>query len=99
MTKIADILRNGKLLIETHGWGQGDGAMPPRGGYCVLTAIGGDEGDYHYDAIRLFERANGIGPTGFGISVIGWNDAPERTKEEVFAAFDKAIALAEQENA
>lgn len=99
MSKIADILRAGKARIEDRGWGRGDGCSPPRGCYCVLTAIGGDEGDFHYGAIRLFERANGIGPTESGISVIGWNDAPGRTQEEVLAAFDKAITLAEQENA
>lgn len=98
MTKIADILRNGKLLIETHGWGQGDGAMPPRGGYCVLTAIAGDKDTYHYDAIRVFERANNL-DTESAPAIYDWNDAPGRTKEEVLAAFDKAIALAEQENA
>ena len=26
-------------------------------------------------------------------SIVGWNDAPERTKEEVLAAFDRAIQL------
>jgi hypothetical protein len=98
MSKIADIMRAGKALIEDRGWGRGDGANSPRGCYCVLTAIAGDEKVYHYDAVRFFERANGIGPTESGISVIGWNDAPGRTQEEVLAAFDKAITLAEQEN-
>jgi hypothetical protein len=30
-------------------------------------------------------------------NLIAWNDAPERTHNEVLAALDKAIALAEQE--
>ena len=32
-----------------------------------------------------------------GETVSAWNDAPGRTKEEVLAAFDRAIALAERE--
>jgi hypothetical protein len=31
-----------------------------------------------------------------GVNVVEWNDAPGRTKEEVLAAFDKAIALAQK---
>ena len=35
----------------------------------------------------------GVGPkTG----LTGWNDAPERTWEEVMAAFDRAIAMAQE---
>lgn len=94
---IAETLRAGKARIERGPWGKGKGASPPRGdACCVVTAIAGPSHHYHSDVIELFERANGIDSA---IGVIAWNDAPERTKEEVLAAFDKAITLAEQENA
>lgn len=107
MTKIADILRAGKANIESKGWCQGDEkALAEEGhphGFCVATSVTDVTGlDNHttyntgIDAMVLFKRANGIDPD---LCIGRWNDAPGRTKEEVLAAFDKAIALAEQEGA
>lgn len=106
MTKIADILRAGKANIESKGWCQGDERALADGhphGCCVATSVTDVTGINNHttynagmDAMMLFKRANGINPD---LCIGTWNDAPERTKEEVLAAFDKAIALAEQENA
>ena len=44
-------------------------------------------------AIDFLKEANGLNSKQ-GIAL--WNDAPERTKEDVLAAYDKAIALADK---
>ncbi len=99
---IADILRAGKANIETKGWVQGDEeAFDGKNGCCVGTSVSGRNlpGEFDLerslDALRLFKIANGI---DLDLGVGDWNDFPARTKEEVLTAFDKAIALAEQEN-
>lgn len=98
---IADTLRAGKANIEARGWCQGDGKVfDPlrRYGFCVGSSLGPVTFDNPEmtKVCDMFKIANGISLlSGLG----DWNDAPERTKEEVLAAFDKAIALAEQESA
>lgn len=97
---LADILRAGKANIERRGWAQGDVAVfcgPPDGPCCVATSLPklGDDYDRSLLAIDLFKQINNIDPM---IGIGEWNDDPARTKEEVLTAFDKAIALAEQEN-
>lgn len=107
--KVSEILRRGKANIELQGWCQGDEAAiwGKDGRCCVATAIsiqtdlivkasalhGTRYRDLGAEAVNLFKRANGI-PQGEGIAT--WNDAPERTKDEVLAAYDKAIAAAEE---
>jgi hypothetical protein len=44
------------------------------------------------DAISYLHRA-----TGYDGTIPNWNDQTERTKEQVIAAFDKAIELAESD--
>jgi hypothetical protein len=98
--KLSEILRAGKANIETRGWCQGDEATihgPPNGPCCVATAMpSGPEFDHSLLAIDLFKETNGIDPK---IGIGAWNDAPERTKEEVLAAYDKAITAAEEQEA
>lgn len=62
--------------------------------YCVAGAISrsGVAGKTGH-AYEIFSQA-----IGSGLSLSAWNDAPNRTKEEVLAAFDKAILLAEAES-
>lgn len=100
---LADILRAGKANIERLGWAQGDDAVFIEGsphGCCVATSMGVyagvNFGELSMDATLVFKRANGIDKNN---GVGNWNDDPARTKEEVLTAFDKAIALAEQESA
>lgn len=98
----ADILKAAKHILTEGTWVQGDHlacAGGDCGCYCAATAIGEAINlagikrcmDIH-PAFGIFKNAAGI-PLTDGIG--GWNDAPERTKDEVLAAFDKAIALAE----
>lgn len=93
--KLSEILRAGKQRIETLGWCQGDEkAMGHDGklGYCTATAMCDGDLKSSLDAIGFLKKVNGIDDKA-GIFV--WNDAPERTKEDVIAAYDKAIAEAE----
>ncbi len=94
MTAITkDLMRAAKHLVQ-RGWAQGDKAVfDPDGGYCIATAcieaceaarIPGHQ--IHNDMVLLFKHANGI-----VMPVADWNDAPDRTEEDVLAAFDKAI--------
>jgi hypothetical protein len=91
--KISEILRAGKQRIERFGWVQGDIAVAAAGDdgpFCAATAMPCAMGAGA--AIEFFKKAIDLDPkNGLG----EWNDAPERTKEEVLAAYDKAIAAAE----
>lgn len=78
-------------LIEEKGWCQGmynnrSGAM------CMMGAIinAGRRHEHRYTSrahLRLIEAVGGVAP-------VLWNDAPERTQEEVVSALRKAAALA-----
>lgn len=61
--------------------------------YCCLSALyDADSSDRGYDQTR------GILPRAIGSNaIIGWNDSPSRTKEEVLEAFDRAIEIARGE--
>ncbi len=89
-----EILTAAKQLIETRGWAKGDEQVFAEGcphGFCVATAVTKtlwDNISAQADVLRAFREANGIEPV---ITIGAWNDAPERTKEQVLAAFDKAI--------
>ena len=101
------ILRQARSLIE-HGWCQ-DNAATTRSGvgvhyndatathFCAYGAVLRTAPHPHVvtQAARLLGHALG----GHGGSVIDrvqtWNDAPERTRGEVLAVFDQAIAVAE----
>lgn len=90
---IATVLeKSRKLILE--GWCQGDLSRYKYGEtqYCSIGAVndtasmdrskGEWAGAIYYLSISM------------GNSITGFNDSPGRTKEEVLAAFDKAIELA-----
>lgn len=92
----ADILRAAKAHLIKRGWCQGDelaihGAEPRK--CCAATAI---QPFVDYDAPgfekpgTVFREANGIQG-----NIADWNDAPERTLEDVLAAYDRAINAAD----
>lgn len=89
----ADLLRAGKARIIAKGHAKGDAvfAAGQRRGCCVITALPDVDKDL---TVTIFRRANDIRDQE---SIGRWSD--NATKEEVLAAFDKAITLAEQENA
>lgn len=91
MLTIAEILRAGKARLLKDGWCQGDdeaifGALPRK--YCAATAIKAVGED---PALKFFKDINGLS----GMGIADWNDAPERTLEEVLAAYDRAITAAD----
>lgn len=90
----AIILRSAQQMIVNHGWCQ-KRFCDDQGRMCVAGAlIRGRVGatDYVYMMSRgFFAKA-----TYTFYDITRWNDAPGRTKEEVLKAFDRAIALAEQ---
>jgi hypothetical protein len=95
---MSEILRAGKARIEQLGWCQGDEKAIFSGnkhGCCTGTALQ-PAGDAALDAIKFLAKANGIDMRG-GIGI--WNDAPERTVDDVLAAYDNAIAAAELQEA
>lgn len=101
--KSSEILTKAKNIILERGWGQGDeetvfntSDTPP---CCVATALSYacnasiNEMDGYRRARDWFTCANDMG--GYD-TIVKWNDAPERTKDEVLAAFDAAIALSQR---
>lgn len=93
-SSVVAILVEGRRLVETswfHGY-PGNQVSPPHE-YCAITAISRqNEVDtlaaLRYLALAIFgwENLNGIVP---------WNDDLERTRDEVLAAYDDAIELAQ----
>lgn len=96
MLTIAEILRAGKARLLKDGWCQGDEEALREHSQrcCAATAISKSVPDWKMGmaACQLFEDSNTI-TLGGGIS--DWNDAPERTLEEVLAAYDNAITAAD----
>lgn len=101
-----EILKAAKKQIVDKGWTQGAYARTASGRqigahagaaacFCAIGACQSVHDDYHaahYEAIRLL-RLQTLNDS----DIPTWNDHPDRTKEEVIAAFDKAITAAEGE--
>lgn len=104
MTELStvDVLHRARELIaEPEHWTQGAPARDRRGDSCdvfnkhavswcvvgVICRAGLTEA--RNDALEAFARVI------FG-GIVPWNEDPERTHAEVLAAFDRAIAAAEQ---
>jgi hypothetical protein len=81
--EVHEVLVRARNLIDRHGWQQGDMGNANEG-YCIegaCRAAGSDYGDW--SEVRA--------PLGIAIPFV-WNDEPGRTKEEVLAVLDAAIA-------
>ena len=101
-----------RLLIEI-GWCQDASARTARGvkvrarsrkavAFSALAAVLHVGGDYELEAYDFLQAAAfdpGCYPTRHYAALVSWNDEPGRTKEEVLALFDKAIAAAKQKEA
>lgn len=65
--------------------------------FCVGTALAKVAGEHYatyMDARRKFCQAASINNPADSLEpIFRWNDAPERTHEEVLAAFDRAIEI------
>lgn len=95
-TQTLDCLEEAKKLIGA-GWCQKNYIRKkPDGGYeyCSSGAIILSTPDLNVVrcAAAFLKKV-----TDSNVSILRWNDAPERTHEEVLAAFDRAIDLAKGE--
>lgn len=91
-----EILQKARALVEA-GWMQGASFDAKSGCYCASGAICAAanlseivficENRTCTEARSKFATSNKLA----GIGIVPWNDAPGRTKDEVLAAFDKAI--------
>jgi hypothetical protein len=99
VSAVADKLREARALIE-RGWTQGhfardeDGYPEHEGSpdavcWCAMGAMSAADPNDKYGLYGALSHAIGDEMVGM------WNDRIGRTKAEVLAAFDKAIALAE----
>lgn len=93
---VAECLEEGARLLETAGWCQGS-AYGANGEVCAVEANhrslpGIMDAPVRYEAYRNLRRA--LGELGWVYGLIGWNDTPGRTKEEVIALFRRAAELA-----
>jgi hypothetical protein len=99
-----EILTKAAGVIETRGWFQGD-YIPPGGDraicpVCVLAALNvaagfPPDGDPNAGSDVTGPAADAAGELVdwlSGLSVDTWNDAPERTKEEVTTALRECAA-------
>jgi hypothetical protein len=89
VNEVAAHLMRAKRYIEEHGWCP-FGPRDDIGAVCMVAALGADYGP-RWPALRRLCEAAGESD---GYSLARWNDTPGRTIEEVYAAFDQAIALA-----
>lgn len=92
---VIEALKSAKLEIQQYGWhyGRERDWQHRNGTTCAGVAI--------EDACVRFNLRDGEAFEPFRKAiecrdVLTWNDAPGRTVEEVLAAFDRAIAIAEK---
>jgi hypothetical protein len=88
MKSIYKNLKAARQSILDYGWVQHDMGNSARG-YCALGAVCSVGGD----SVKLVDYLRKAIGLNMG-SVMNWNDSPVRTKEEVVAAFTKAMRLA-----
>lgn len=100
MVKVSDDLKTARArLASPRVWAQGANATK-KNQLCAYLATR-DLRNMHA-ADQLLARATGV--EGDEIKrpafwLMDWNDAPGRTLDEVLAVYDKAIAIAEKEEA
>jgi hypothetical protein len=82
--QIADVLDDAADLLERAGWIQGK-TGDPDGARCALGAIAGVTA--YPDSSEIFVRSALRIEEAVGGSLALWNDAPERTKQQVLDTF------------
>lgn len=108
--KTVTVLKRAKKLIETKGWTQRVAARDKDGNeadpqsrkascFCAMGAVEraalGTKDTVYTTAFYHAEEALGLAvPAQYHGSIPDYNDAPRRTKAQVLALFDRAIAKA-----
>lgn len=91
-------LLRAKEYLENNGWCS-TGPRGEAGEVCISSAIALAAPGWNHRAGYIMGVALGVEPSYIDGHTIGqWNDAPGRLLNEVLAAFDKAIALAMEED-
>ena len=103
-----ELLKRARALVEG-GWCQGrafqHSVATGKMQYCMVGALSEAAGRNNFHSeLELYIADSGFVATAFRrltiavgyASIPGWNDQPERTRGEVLAAFDRAIAVAEE---
>jgi len=103
-SSVVAVLAEARRLISEVGWTQDamaraaglliDPMAPNADCFCSVGAIKRASGDTSDSAIGHHGAWEALSRTTNSESVMEWNDTPGRTKEEVLAAFDRAIAKA-----
>lgn len=108
MTGTVEVIREARNLLFERGWWKGD-LEGPNGELCVEGALcvaknGGMHGMITHEllgpvwkAIEAASRARGISSKGdIPCGAFIWNDAKDRTFDEVIEVLDRAEKIAEQ---
>lgn len=99
-SSVHDVLVRARAKIANpDDWGKGvrgrlGGGRRPLNTCCAAEAIE-DVSTYRDPRKEAYAALSAsVGLEGFFITIVEWNDAPERTHAEVLAAFDRAIERA-----
>lgn len=96
------VLRRAKAILQRDGWVQGErgDSLPEGKAVCIGVALdiaSKIELGVYGKAIQPVLQAIGRASNASAYTIIDWNDAPERTQQEVFAVLDRAYELARTE--
>lgn len=96
--KPSDAIREGRNLLFEHGWNQGH-AESDDGRICVLHSvlIPAHRGNPTCDITPFLSALNAAVPTGEGVTT--YNDAHDRTFDDIVDLLDRAEKIAEQAEA
>ena len=92
---VLSVLRRGRERIANGYWTQGISCERINGRYfyCAIGALGGTNTE---TSCRALDLLSSCVPSRYRGSVIGYNDAKSRTRQQVVRLFDRAIAKAEK---
>lgn len=92
MTVSDHTLTEARRLLVERGWGQGCYGRGTNGPYCILGALLEASSDQRaYDQARKILVSANPGIDTWAVNV--WNDAPDRTIDDVLTALDRAINI------
>lgn len=90
---VTRLLREGRAAVE-RGWCQRT-YRSEKGEVCALGALGFKNGMLATESQVLAQRALRVGIFSSEPYIHHWNDRPERTKQDVLDAYDRAIVISE----
>ena len=90
-------LMAGRLALEEFGWTQFR-RQDEKGRVCAIGALRASQAndDKSCDLHGYYALSNVVEELTGDFSIAGFNDAPGRTKRQVLAAFDRALAAVER---